>query len=62
MGTHNIGIAGLGVMGENLALNMSSRGFSGAGYNRGAEKRESFTRRTEGKAAVTTATIPRLIR
>ncbi len=61
MGTHNIGIAGLGVMGENLALNMISKGFSVAGYNRGAEKRESFARRTVGKAAVTTSTIEEFV-
>jgi 6-phosphogluconate dehydrogenase len=61
MGTQNIGIAGLGVMGENLALNIISKGYSVAGYNRGAPKRESFARRTEGKAAVTAATIEEFV-
>ena len=52
MGTKNVGIVGLGVMGENLALNMLSKGFSVAGYDLDAAKRESFVKRTVGKAAV----------
>ena len=37
-----IGIAGLAVMGENLALNMASKGFSIAVYNRTHSKTENF--------------------
>ncbi|MBL0381984.1 MAG: hypothetical protein JKP90_20665 [Desulfofustis sp. PB-SRB1] len=33
---HEIGVVGLAVMGENLALNMASKGFSVAVYNRTA--------------------------
>ncbi len=48
--THNIGIAGLAVMGENLVLNMESKGFSVAVYNRTYSKTEKFlSGRAEGK-------------
>lgn len=39
---HIIGIAGLAVMGENLVLNMASKGFSVAVYNRTSAKTEKF--------------------
>jgi 6-phosphogluconate dehydrogenase len=39
---HIIGIAGLAVMGENLVLNMASKGFSVAVYNRTYSKTENF--------------------
>lgn len=39
---HNIGVAGLAVMGENLVLNMASKGFSVAVYNRTYSKTERF--------------------
>ena len=38
----DIGLIGLAVMGENLAMNMESRGFSVAVYNRTAEKTQAF--------------------
>ncbi len=38
----DIGVVGLAVMGENLALNMESKGFSVAVYNRTAEKVDAF--------------------
>jgi len=40
--TADIGLIGLAVMGENLALNMESKGFSVAVYNRTAAKTEHF--------------------
>jgi 6-phosphogluconate dehydrogenase len=43
------GIIGLGVMGENLALNVERHGFSVIGYDASAEKGEHFRKRTEGK-------------
>lgn len=47
---HNIGIAGLAVMGENLVLNMESKGFSVAVFNRTFSKTEKFiSGRAEGK-------------
>lgn len=49
---HNtIGIAGLAVMGENLVLNMESKGFSVAVYNRTFAKTQRFLEgRAHGKA------------
>lgn len=44
----NIGLIGLAVMGENLVLNIESRGFSAAVYNRTASRTEEFIK---GKAA-----------
>ena len=42
MGNIDIGLIGLAVMGENLVLNMESKGFSVAVYNRTASKVDSF--------------------
>ena len=46
MKTSNIGLIGLAVMGENLALNMESKGFAVSVYNRTARswKRKEFYR------------------
>ncbi|HML21079.1 MAG TPA: NADP-dependent phosphogluconate dehydrogenase [Aggregatilinea sp.] len=44
MGEYAIGMVGLGVMGANLARNFVSKGFSVAGYDLAAEKREAFDR------------------
>ncbi len=44
----DIGIIGLAVMGENLAINMESKGFTVSVYNRTAEKVSKFI---EGRAA-----------
>src|SRR5512146_3538893 len=46
---HSIGIVGLGVMGENLALNFESKGFSLAGYDLDSKKVDNFKKRTAGK-------------
>ena len=42
MEKRSFGVIGLGVMGENLALNVESRGFPVAVYNRTASKTEQF--------------------
>ncbi|MDR1575133.1 MAG: decarboxylating NADP(+)-dependent phosphogluconate dehydrogenase [Treponema sp.] len=44
MGNADIGLIGLAVMGENLVLNMESKGFSVAVYNRTASRTDRFTR------------------
>ena len=44
----DIGIIGLAVMGENLAINMESKGFTVSVYNRTTEKVTKFI---EGRAA-----------
>ena len=45
----DIGLVGLAVMGENLALNMESKGFHVSVYNRTVEKVDHFMR-DEAKA------------
>jgi len=47
MAKQNIGMIGLAVMGQNLVLNMESRGYSAAVYNRTGERTREFV---EGKA------------
>jgi 6-phosphogluconate dehydrogenase len=44
MGNADIGLIGLAVMGENLVLNMESKGFSVAVFNRTTSKVDDFTR------------------
>ncbi|MBI5278493.1 MAG: NADP-dependent phosphogluconate dehydrogenase [Burkholderiales bacterium] len=46
---NDIGIIGLGVMGENLALNFERNGFGVAGFDTDAAKRASFAVRMEGR-------------
>src|SRR5438034_6054934 len=54
----NIGLIGLGVMGENLVLNMESKGFSVAVFNRTTEVTEKFAAgRAKGKNIQPTRTI-----
>jgi 6-phosphogluconate dehydrogenase len=50
MAKRTFGVIGLAVMGENLALNVESRGFPIAVYNRSSEKTEKFmATRAKGK-------------
>jgi 6-phosphogluconate dehydrogenase len=50
MSQQNFGVIGLAVMGENLALNVESKGFSVAVYNRSADKTDAFmATRAQGK-------------
>ncbi len=42
MKKQNIGLIGLGVMGQNLILNMEDKGYSIAVYNRTSAKTEDF--------------------
>jgi 6-phosphogluconate dehydrogenase len=56
--TCDIGLIGLAVMGENLVLNMESKGFSVAVYNRTVEKVDRFIEgRAKGKNIVGTHSI-----
>jgi 6-phosphogluconate dehydrogenase len=61
MGSQQIGIIGLGVMGENLALNISRNGYSVAGFDLDAAKVKSFANRTAGANAVAAGTLPAFI-
>ena len=51
MKSTHIGLIGLGVMGENLALNLERNGFSVTGFDLDAKKRDSFAKRTESLQA-----------
>jgi len=54
----DIGIIGLAVMGENLALNLESKGFSVAVFNRTTEVTEKFAAgRAKGKNIQPTRTM-----
>ena len=61
MAKQSFGIVGLGVMGENLALNIESRGFAVAGFDLDGKKVDSFAARTQGKRAVATRTIEEFV-
>jgi 6-phosphogluconate dehydrogenase len=58
----DIGLVGLAVMGENLVLNMESRGFCVAVHNRTVEKVDHFIQgRAQGKRIIGTRSITELI-
>ncbi|SDW27354.1 6-phosphogluconate dehydrogenase (decarboxylating) [Marininema mesophilum] len=52
MSKQQIGVIGLAVMGKNLALNIESRGFSVAVYNRTPDKTEELLQEAQGKNLV----------
>jgi 6-phosphogluconate dehydrogenase len=47
-GLSAVGLVGLGVMGENLAKNIASKGYTLTVYNRTAERTRSFTESVKG--------------
>ena len=58
----DIGLIGLAVMGENLVMNMESKGFTVAVYNRTTEKVDSFVEgRAKGKNIIGAHTIQELV-
>jgi 6-phosphogluconate dehydrogenase len=58
----DIGLIGLAVMGENLVLNMESKGFTVAVYNRTTEVTEKFANaRAKGKNIVPTRTLEEFV-
>ena len=58
--TH-IGLVGLGVMGENLALNLERNGFSVTGFDLDEAKCSSFAKRTEGLKACAANSLAELV-
>jgi 6-phosphogluconate dehydrogenase len=61
MGKADIGVVGLAVMGENLILNMESKGFTVAAYNRTISKVDRFLAgRAKGKGIVGARSIEEL--
>ncbi|MBP7934292.1 MAG: NADP-dependent phosphogluconate dehydrogenase [Phycisphaerae bacterium] len=62
MGNQQVGLIGLDVMGSNLALNIESRGYSMALYNRTTEKTERFmAERGAGKRFVAAKTLQEFV-
>ena len=58
----DIGLIGLAVMGENLVLNMESKGFQVTVYNRSAKKVDDFLGgRAKGKSIVGTHSVKELV-
>ena len=58
----DIGLVGLAVMGENLVMNMESKGFTVAVYNRTTEKVDSFINgRAKGKQIIGCHTLEELV-
>ena len=59
----DIGLIGLAVMGENLVLNMESKGFQVTVYNRTTQKVDDFiTGRAKGKKIIGTHSVEELVR
>lgn len=62
MGKSDIGLIGLAVMGENLVMNMESKGFTVSVFNRSLERVTNFVEgRAKGKNIVGTSSIKELI-
>ncbi len=57
----SLGLIGLGVMGENLALNFERNGFSVCGFDLDQGKRQQFAQRTQGLQASVADTLPALV-
>ncbi|GGI95347.1 6-phosphogluconate dehydrogenase, NADP(+)-dependent, decarboxylating [Alicyclobacillus cellulosilyticus] len=61
MAKQQIGVIGLAVMGKNLALNIESKGFSVAVYNRSREKTDELLREAQGKRIVGTYSLQEFV-
>ena len=59
--SQSLGLIGLGVMGENLALNFESHGFTVCGFDLDAGKRIQFAKRTQGLQAQCADTLNELV-
>jgi 6-phosphogluconate dehydrogenase len=53
MAKQQFGVVGLGVMGQSLALNLASRGYSVAGFDLETKQAEVFAAKTDGQNIVT---------
>ncbi len=62
MSQAHIGLIGLAVMGENLALNIEEKGFPIAVFNRTVSKVDAFLERNPGKKLVGTHSIEEFVR
>jgi len=62
MDTAHIGIIGLGVMGANLALNLSDKGYSLSVYNRTYSPTQQFMQeQAQGRAIIAAETLPEMV-
>jgi len=61
MSKQQIGVVGLAVMGKNLALNIESKGFSVALYNRSAGKTKELLEEAKGKNFVGTYSVEEFV-
>lgn len=61
MSKQQIGVVGLAVMGKNLALNIESKGFSVALYNRSPEKTNELLEEAKGKNLVGTYSVEQFV-
>ena len=61
MQTMSLGLIGLGVMGENLALNFARNGFSVCGFDLDTAKRQQFALRTQGLQARAASSLAELV-
>ena len=61
MATDNFGVAGLGVMGRNVALNIERNGFPVVAYNRGDENAQRMREESAGKNVTVTQSISELV-
>src|SRR5436309_15844825 len=60
--TAKIGMIGLAVMGENLAMNIERNGFPIAVFNRDPAKVDNFVARTQGKGVIPTKSPEEFVR
>jgi 6-phosphogluconate dehydrogenase len=61
MTKQQFGVIGLAVMGKNLAMNIESRGYSVAVYNRSREKTDEMLKEVDGRNFVGTYTIEEFV-
>jgi len=61
MSQGNFGVAGLGVMGQNVALNIERNGFEVIAYNRSDEKANQMRAKSAGKNVVVTQSIEEFV-
>jgi 6-phosphogluconate dehydrogenase len=61
MATGQFGVAGLGVMGQNVALNIERNGFSVVAYNRGQDKADQMREKSRGKKFHVTSSIDEFV-
>jgi 6-phosphogluconate dehydrogenase len=57
MGKYSFGVVGLGVMGQNLALNIESRGFSVVGFDLDEQKAKAAAEKWAGKKMTTAKSL-----